>query len=63
MSMNMTCKCKRCKTKLGFANIRRLEDLDFERVGYFCNNCFTKAEEEIKLQRFVEEYKGSCNLF
>ena len=54
----MTSKCKKCKTELDFTNIRRLQDLDFERVGYFCTNCFTNAEEEIKTMRFVEEYKG-----
>lgn len=32
--------------------------MDFERVGYFCVDCFAKAEKEIKSVRFVEEYKG-----
>ncbi|MDY8021154.1 hypothetical protein [Paenibacillus polymyxa] len=51
--------CKNCQTELSFMNIRRLEDLDFEKIGVFCTDCFPKVEAEIKSLRFVEEYMGT----
>ncbi|ODA08266.1 hypothetical protein [Paenibacillus polymyxa] len=51
--------CKNCEKELGFLNIRRLEDLDCEKIGVFCTECFPTAEAEVKALRFAEEYKGT----
>ncbi|WP_339193963.1 hypothetical protein MKY95_19365 [Paenibacillus sp. FSL P4-0176] len=50
--------CKECNIDLTFKNIKRLADLDGERIGLFCSGCFPKAEKILKERRFVEEYKG-----
>lgn len=51
--------CKECVIELTFMNIRRLEDLDGTKIGMYCNDCFPAAEAKIKLQRYVETYKGN----
>lgn len=51
--------CKNCSTELSFGTIKRLEDLDFANMGYYCNECFSQVESELKEARFVEEYKGN----
>lgn len=51
--------CKECDAKLTMSNINRLLDLDFTKLGVYCNNCFPEAEFKIKKQRLVEEYKGN----
>lgn len=51
--------CRECNTELSFMNIKRLEDLDWSRIGMYCNKCFPAAEAKIKSQRYVETYKGN----
>lgn len=51
--------CKECEVELSFMNIRGLKDLDFSRMGAYCSTCFPATEENLKQQRFVEEYDGN----
>lgn len=51
--------CAGCSAELSFMNIRRLADLDGNRLGSYCKTCFPAAEHEIQKERFVEEYKGN----
>jgi len=52
-------KCKKCNDVLEFQNIYRVTDLDFSKVGWYCLDCGEQKENELKSERFVEEYKGN----
>lgn len=49
--------CKECNKELTFKTIYRVRDLDFSRIGFYCNDCGERKEEKVKAERFVEEYK------
>ncbi|OJT57361.1 hypothetical protein [Bacillus licheniformis] len=53
--------CTRCNKYLGFYyKNASVIDVDCERVkGLYCEECKDTVENELKQQRFVEEYKGS----
>lgn len=52
-------KCKKCNEGLSFKSIYRVTDLDFSRVGFYCRECGEQTEEELRSERFIEEYKGN----
>lgn len=39
--------------------IALLKDLDFERVGWFCEDCYSEEESKLKDSRYVETYKNT----
>lgn len=57
-------KCKKCSKELNFTefvngNFKKVLDVDLKKVGIFCKEHGEEIEEELKSERFVEEYKGN----
>lgn len=54
-------KCKQCGKDLGYFNENGyiVFDVDFQRVGSFCQEHGINVENSLKEKRFVEEYKGN----
>lgn len=55
------CPCNRCNivAEPFFRNMVMVRDVDNKRLGVFCRECAKGLEDELKKERFVEEYKGN----
>lgn len=49
--------CKTCGEKLHWGNSKLIKDVDGEKIGCFCNDCFLVSLEKLKTARFVEKYR------
>lgn len=54
-------KCKTCSKVLNsYMHMHRIRDLNSERLkGFYCKDCVDDAQQQLKEERFVEEYKGN----